>query len=186
LIRGGSKAVKKNLRESVTESFAGGILLILISHLLLFGFLYLREPSVHAEGQEARNDALLEAIANEDLNAVTARLDEGSEADARTMDGSTPLMLTQDPRITRRLLAAGADVNARNREGSTALIQASMVGALETTRLLLQAGADLELRDTAQNKTALEWALWYEHEDVVKALRAAGAKEPVGEPVAPR
>jgi hypothetical protein len=179
LIRGDGRQAGKSFQGNLGKSLAAGVVMFLFLHLVLFLVLSLREHLIHGEEREARNDALLEALASGDVNDVTARLDEGGGADIRDSDGSPSLMQTQDPRVTRRLIAAGADVDARNRAGSTALIEATKIGSLEITRQLIQAGADLELRDTVEKRTALEWALWYKYESLVKALRAAGAKEPV-------
>jgi hypothetical protein len=179
LILGDGRNAGKSVQGNLGKSLMAGVGMFLFLHLVLFLILSFREHLIRGEGREARNDALLEALASGDVNDVRARLDEGGGADVRDSEGSPPLMQTQDPRITRRLIAAGADVDARNRAGSTALIEATKIGSLEITRLLIQAGADLELRDNEEHRTALEWALWYKYEPLVKALRAAGAKEPV-------
>jgi hypothetical protein len=177
LIRGGSEAAGKILKGNIGKNVTAGILLLLFSHFFLFMVLNLRESSARAERLEAQDSALIEAAQNGDMNAVTAQLDGGGEADARDSESNTPLMLTRDPRVARRLILAGADVNARNRKGSTPLIEAAKSGSLEITRMLLQAKVDVEARETEQNWTALQWALSGEHEEVAKALRAAGARE---------
>jgi hypothetical protein len=177
LIRGGQQAAAKRLKGNVGQNLAAGILILLASHFFLFMFLFLREPSVRAEQAEIRETALLEAARSGDLAAVEAGLGEGTEADARDAESNTPLMMTRDPEIARRLIAAGADVNARNRSGSTPLIEASRNGATEVARLLIQAGADLEARDTGSHLTPLGWALQAGQEEVARVLRDAGAKE---------
>jgi len=177
LIRGGSEEAGKILTGNVGKSFTAGILLLLFSHIILFLVLFLREPSLRAGRQDTQDAALIEAAQNGDVNAVTAQLDGGAEADARDSESNTPLMLTRDPRVARRLILAGADVNARNRAGSTPLIEAAKSGSLEITRMLLQAKVDVEARDNEQHWTALEWAVSGEHEEVAKALRAAGARD---------
>jgi hypothetical protein len=177
LIRGGSEAAGKILKGNVGQNITAGVLIFLFSHLVLFFVLFLREPSIRAGRLDDQEAELIAAAQNGDVNAVTAQLDGGVVADARDSESNTPLMLTRDPRVARRLIGAGADVDARNRAGSTPLIEAAKNGSLEVTRLLLQAGADLEARDTGQSWTALQWALSGEHEEVAKALRAAGAKD---------
>jgi Ankyrin repeats (3 copies) len=178
LIRGGVEAGKKRLKGNVGQNIAAGIMVLLASHFFLFMFLFLREPSVRAERLEARETAFLGAARSGDLAAVQAQLGDGMEADARDSESNTPLMLTRDPEIARRLIAAGADVNARNRQASTPLIEAAKNGAAEVARLLVQHGADLEARDNERYLTALEWALQSEQPEVAQVLRAAGAKEP--------
>jgi ankyrin repeat protein len=178
LIRGGEEAARKALKGNIWQYVATGIGLLLVSHFFLFLFLFLREPSVRAEKEEVREAALLQAAQNGDATAVQAQLEDGTDANARDSESNTPLMLTRDPEVARRLIASGADVNARNRSGSTPLIEAAKNGAAEVARLLVQAGADLEARDTQANQTALEWAVQSEQEEVVKVLRDAGAKSP--------
>lgn len=178
LIRGGEEAARKALKGNVWQYVATGIGILLVSHFFLFMILFLREPSVRAEQAEVRETALLQAAQNGDAAAVQAQLGDGTDANARDSESNTPLMLTRDPEVARRLIAAGADVNARNRSGSTPLIEAAKNGAAEIARLLVRAGADLEARDTEANKTALEWAVQSEQEDVARVLRDAGAKSP--------
>ncbi|HEX9943166.1 MAG TPA: ankyrin repeat domain-containing protein [Thermoanaerobaculia bacterium] len=180
LIRGGREEAEKRLKGNARQYVAAGIAILLASHFFLFMFLVLREPSVRAEREEVQESALLQAAQNGDAAAVEARLGEDTEADARDSESNTPLMLTRDPEIARRLIAAGADVNARNRSGSTPLIEAAKNGATEVARLLVRTGADLEARDTQWNMAPLAWALHSEQPDVAQVLRNAGAKEPEG------
>lgn len=179
IVRGGVEAARRRFKGNVGQNIAAGIAVLLVSHFFLFMFMFLREPSVRAEREEAREMALLDAARNGDVAAVETGLDDGTDVNARDPESNTPLMLTRDPVIARRLIAAGADVNARNRQASTPLIEAAKNGAAEVARLLVQHGADLEARDQEANQTALEWAIRSEQEEVARVLRAAGAKEPV-------
>ena len=179
LIRGGTEAAEKRLQGNVWQNIGAGIAVLLASHFFLFMILSLRESSASAGRLEAREGAFLEAARNGELAAVQAALEDGVEADARDAESNTPLMLTRDPEIARRLIEAGADVNARNLQASTPLIEAAKNGAAGVARLLVQHGADLEARDNEQ-RTALAWAIQSEQEEVARALREAGAQEPVG------
>jgi len=178
LIRGGVEAAKKRIKGNVGQNILAGIMVLLASHFFLFMILFLREPSVRAQKLEVNETAFLDAARNGDLAGVQAQLDGGTETDARDSESNTPLMLTRDPEIARRLIAAGADVNARNQQASTPLIEAAKNGAVEVARLLVQHGAALEDRDNEQHRTALEWALQADEADVASVLREAGAKEP--------
>jgi hypothetical protein len=178
LIRGGIETGKKRLKGNVGQSIAAGIMVLLASHFFLFMILFLREPSVRAQKLEVSETAFLEAARNGDLAGVQAQLDGGTETDARDSESNTPLMLTRDPEIARRLIAAGADVNARNQQASTPLIEAAKNGAVDVARLLVQHGAALEDRDNERHLTALEWAIQSEQPEVARVLREAGAKEP--------
>jgi ankyrin repeat protein len=177
LIRGGTEAAEKRLKGNVWQNIGAGIMVLLASHFFLFMILFLREPSVGAEKLEARETAFLAAARNGEVSVVQAQLDDGMEVDARDAESNTPLMLTRDAEVARRLIAAGADVNARNRSASTPLIEAAKNGAAGVARLLAEHGADLEARDNEQ-RTALDWALQTEQTDAARVLREAGAKEP--------
>jgi ankyrin repeat protein len=57
----------------------------------------------------------------------------------------------------QRLLSNGIDINIVNVAGETPLIIASQHGSIEMVTLLLQYGANKNLRDN-QGRTALDWA----------------------------
>ena len=68
-----------------------------------------------------------------------------------------------------------ADVNARERlYGRTALMIAALEGHLDVARLLIEAGADLNIAD-GENSTALSLARSYGNLDVAALLSEAGA-----------
>ena len=84
------------------------------------------------------------------------------------------------PQIVARLLAAGVAVDHVNRLGWTALLEAVILGDggpehTETVRLLVDAGADVELPD-AGGVTALAHAQRRGQRDIVGLLQAAGAR----------
>jgi hypothetical protein len=107
---------------------------------------------------EARRDGLTGlhlACAGGEAEAVSEWVRAGADIDARAPGGATPLMLGATwPRIVRTLLNKGADVNTVDEEGHCALVYAILrqccVGAdgqLEAMRALIDAGADVNLRD---------------------------------------
>jgi hypothetical protein len=74
----------------------------------------------------------------------------------------------------RQHIAAGTDLNERNPEGgSTALIAAAAFGQNETASLLIEGGADLEVKNN-EGSTALHTAAFMCREKIVKALLAKG------------
>ena len=74
----------------------------------------------------------------------------------------------------RQHIAAGTELNERNPEGgSTALIAAAAFGKNETASLLIEAGADLEVKNN-EGSTALHTAAFLCREKIVKALLAKG------------
>jgi hypothetical protein len=73
------------------------------------------------------------------------------------------------------LLERGVDVNAVNRDGYTALMYAACNGCAGTVERLLEAGADIEVRDKDYGRTALILAAERGQIETVKALLNAGA-----------
>lgn len=182
LIRGDSTAVRETLTDNFKGFAAMGVLLFLVSHFFLFLYVADRTSEGYVEEKvDPREAAFFKAVEEGDLGTVTAELDAGFDPNHRDRYGRTPLTEVKDPRVARRLISAGADVNARNEEGSTPLIVAAQLHNLELIRLLLQSGADVHARHRQYDRNALDYALrthWEDnHEDVVTALRNAGAKE---------
>ena len=68
------------------------------------------------------------------------------------------------------LLDKGVDVNAKFRYGQTALFKAAERGHTEMVKLLLARGADVTVKDTFYQATAMTWALSNNHTAAVGAL----------------
>lgn len=81
----------------------------------------------------------------------------------------------------KELLAAGVDANAANSYGGTALSFAADKGHAEVVKLLLEHGANPNVRDTFYEQSPLGWAVDRGHAEVVRALLEKGAQ---GEPEA--
>ena len=77
----------------------------------------------------------------------------------------------------RWLLGHGIDVNAKRRMwdlNHTALHMTVESGAIEIARLLLDAGADPNVRDDRHHATALGWAEFFGHDDMADLIRGKG------------
>jgi ankyrin repeat protein len=77
----------------------------------------------------------------------------------------------------RWLLAHGIDVNAKRPMwdiNHTALHMTIESGAIEITRLLLDAGADPNVRDDRYHATALGWAEFFGRDDMAELIREKG------------
>jgi len=101
----------------------------------------------------------------------------GTGVDVRDSDGRTPLAMTQDAAMARWLIARGADVNAANPDGQTVLMMQAGAGRADIVRELVKAGAQIDTVSAKWHTTALTQALDAEHDDVVRVLRDAGAKD---------
>ena len=75
------------------------------------------------------------------------------------------------------LLAAGVPVDAPARYGQTPLYYAAEEGHLEAARRLVEAGADVDVRDGFFGASPLALALWGEHFELARYLLAQGAED---------
>jgi ankyrin repeat protein len=93
------------------------------------------------------------------LLAILAVATLGAQQPASTpQDKMYAALRSGDTAAVSRLLEDGADVNMKDRRGgATPLMNAAAFGSIETMRLLIEKGADVNAR-SAGNATALMWA----------------------------
>ena len=145
--------------------------------------------AVQENADPAITSALLAAGAK--LDFLTA-LNLGRHSEAEAMLRDDPARIGPDGRDTialhlaiskrnldtiRWLLAHGIDVNARRPIwdcNHTALHMTVENGEMAIARLLLEAGADPNIRDDKFNATALGWARHFGREDFAELLREKG------------
>ena len=77
-----------------------------------------------------------------------------------------------DPTLVKSVIARGADLNESNEYGYTPLIRAVGNGYVEIARILIENGANLELKD-ALGRTALEMAKIQRNPALIKMLEEA-------------
>jgi hypothetical protein len=75
----------------------------------------------------------------------------------------------------KALLAQGVDVNAKSPYGATGLFFAADRGNVEIVKILLDHGANVNVKDTFYGATALSWATEKDRWDVIKLLLGKGA-----------
>ena len=93
----------------------------------------------------AGDGALVKAINAGDAQGVRTLIRTGTDVNARSGDGSTPLLWaahTSNLDIAKALIAAKATVDAANDFGVTPLLEASRNGDAAMVELLLRSGAD--------------------------------------------
>jgi ankyrin repeat protein len=135
--------------------------------------------------QEARSDEtqarrpeplLFQAIRRGDSALVASLLRQGTPANLRGENGTTPLLLAaryRNAECVKLLLDHGADPNSANEEGATALHWGA--GSLEVVRLLLERWADPRARTQLGNTPLISAAAYPGSGQVVKLLLEKGA-----------
>ena len=132
-------------------------------------------------------DLMLEACGRGDVEAAR-RL--GSPELVNALAPSDRLLLPEAvagdrPSTVLACLAAGFPVDTTDASGATALHHAAIRGRAALTRSLLDAGADITIRDSEHSSTPLGWALFgadiskdsdADYEATVRALLEAGAR----------
>lgn len=122
---------------------------------------------------------LIDAVMNNDIEAVELLLKSGADVNAKNNIGKTALMFAaEDGRldIVAMLLEKGADVNAIWGNGFKALdyaLNGNTNEKLDITKLLIKAGSNLESKDIC-GQTVLMRAVYNGYIEVVKLLLDAG------------
>ncbi len=115
---------------------------------------------------------------------IQVLLDRGARVDARDAGRRTALILANidsrksdvRPDVLRLLLDFGADLDARDGDGWNALLYAVSHGDVESVRVLLEGGADVNVRTNPGSASALDIAVKNSQGEVVKLLLRAGAR----------
>src|SRR5688572_1391149 len=82
-----------------------------------------------------------------------------------------------DAAAVKAFLDKGTDVNAKTQYGATALAYACDKGHVEVVKLLLERGADPDVRDSFYNATPMSWAAPKGFTEIVKLLLDKGSKQ---------
>ncbi|MFN8258421.1 MAG: PQQ-binding-like beta-propeller repeat protein [Bacteroidales bacterium] len=80
-----------------------------------------------------------------------------------------------DTKKLKEMIAKGFDVNTRNHYGVTALTFAIDKGNLEAVNLLLENGADPNLKDSFYGETPFGWAFYRKNQAIIKTMIEHGA-----------
>ncbi|MEM6769329.1 MAG: ankyrin repeat domain-containing protein, partial [Bacteroidota bacterium] len=139
----------------------------------------MRQFDEAASESATRFDLFMHAIREGDLELVDYMLEKENFDFTQTNEwGLTPLMLAASeyhPEVVRRLIDAGAKVNYVNDEGWTALIEAADEGSYASALVLLEAGADPNLKGPGNSRSALAMAASEGHTNVFALLVQNGA-----------
>ena len=153
----------------------------------LVGVLMVSVAGIDILEQEEEEDTFLSSAlvraASVDIYSVDAvEMLLSLEADLNSSNsyGSTPLMIACDHgniRIATLLLQGRANINHLNNDGRTALMKAclSETPLNDLVRLLIEYGADINIKETELQRTALMIAAEYGHASIVQCLLEQGA-----------
>jgi ankyrin repeat protein len=152
--------------------------------------------SVNAASRTGFTPLVFAAIKN-DVASIKTLLEAGANPNVSLLSGAKPLTVAMQYRHTAAALAlleGGADINVRDRGGNAALHLAAQLGDMQLVRALLAKRADPNARTPrstapvgargggglgrgglAGEQTPLMMAARGDHEDVMRALVAAGA-----------
>jgi len=123
---------------------------------------------------------LAAAVSSRYLEIAMLLLEKGADIEATPEKGKTPLMIAvmnSDVVMVRKLIAHKAKVDVVNSDGFTPLMFSALYGSDEIASLLLQAGADVSLKELSTRRTAAEIADYYHHKNVGDLIRAHTAAQ---------
>ncbi len=121
--------------------------------------------------------ALHWAVQWDHAEMVDLLIGAGAPVNAADHYGVTPLALActnASAAMVNRLLAAGADPNAAQATGETALMTCARGGVVDAVTPLLARSVDVNVGESTHGQTALMWATWEGHTDVVRTLLEHG------------
>lgn len=188
LVSGGTQTIKIYLDDvqSVARKLAsakwsylfGGILTLMLVNAGVWGAQQIYRRSDTA--QRKWRGELEQAIRQGDASAIHQLEKRGADLKALFAAGDQPILMTvRDAAMAKLLIERGADVNATDKDGTTPLMQAVRSKNPALVKLLIEAMADLDARNTNYHTTALMDAEGT-CEECAELLRKAGAKdEPV-------
>ena len=131
--------------------------------------------AAHGDGMTALHYAAL----NGDAELTMMLLYAGANVGAKTrLGGYTPLHLAAqigNAGVIAPLVSAGAQVSVTTATGTTPLMQAAHSGSVDSVRILIENGADPNVKEKANGQTALMFASASDRVEVVKLLIARGA-----------
>lgn len=135
----------------------------------------------HADVTATQTDGttpLAWAVHQDDLEIADLLIRAGSTVNAANDYGITPLSLACVNRSTamvEKLLQAAANPNISDPTGETPLMACARTGNVDAVKLMIAHGADVNLKETQREQTALMMAVAEKHAEVVRALVDSGA-----------
>ena len=122
--------------------------------------------------------ALHWAVQWDHAEMVDLLLAAGAQVNAADHYGVTPLALActnASAAMVDTLLSAGADPSAAQATGETVLMTCARGGVVDAVTPLLARAVDVNVGESTHGQTAVMWAAWEGHTDVVRTLVEHGA-----------
>jgi hypothetical protein len=129
-------------------------------------------------GGQARTEWLIFAAGNDDVRLANYMLAHGIDVNAQDSRGRSALGAAATEgktEVARLLLAKGARTDSRTSLlGETPLTQAAQMNHFDMVKLLVESGADLNVRDADDNCrcNALDWAIKQGNQEMADFLRS--------------
>ena len=112
---------------------------------------YVNRPAGTVAGQSESSTALITAVRNNNVGAISAELGVGANVnDQESASGVTPLAwaaLHGHAEAAKILIENDADLEGANRDGARPLHAAAFLGRTAVVKLLMESGADVEATD---------------------------------------
>ena len=130
---------------------------------------------------ETGRTPLMMAVAFADAPRVSALLASHADPEAADENGIRAIHFAAgepDSAILRTLILAGADINAKGRIGKTPVMEAARLGMIQNVKILIDAGAKLDVRDDQDRNVVMFAAMAKQSSlDIVKLLHESGAPD---------
>lgn len=144
---------------------------------------YLKSGSNINEPDKSGRTPLMNAINYKKIEIAKYLIEKGANVNIKDAYGYVALIIAVDLGyagydIIEPLLDHGANIESRDSSGWTPLMHTvSSYGGLNTVRLLIKRGANLDAKEPNENKTAYQLALDYRNTEIATELKRAALKE---------
>ncbi len=178
LIAGGYENAQKTLIANKRSSAVFGLIFAILFSAILIAFAWFSSP-LSQEARPYRNESFPSLVQSAPAHVIR-EICEG-DVDPNQLDtlGTPPIFLVREADKLQALLECGADPNLRNANGETKLSEVARYGDVESLRLLLAAGAEIETKipEFGRDWTAIVSAYTAGHSEIVNILAEAGAHD---------
>lgn len=164
------RGVDPNLKEDVRGD--SGLVLALREHAMKAFVVLLNAPKIDLEAHSNNGDtALMVASYTGNLPAVVALLEKDAEVNKPGWTALHYAAAIGDCEIIRLLLDKSAYIDAESPNKTTPIMMAARTGQVAAVKLLMEAGADLSLKNE-QGLSATDFAANNEYPELAKALQS--------------